>query len=84
MAAGRVVIGHVLPEVRRHVEDTYGLALPIVESTPDTLHDVVQALVSNPEEARALADAGPAFVERVHSGRASADVLLAHWIHPAS
>lgn len=84
MAAGRVVVGHVLPEVRQHVENTYGLALPIVESTPDTLHDVIESLVSDPDKARARAESGPAFVERVHSGRASAAVLLAHWIRPAA
>jgi len=80
MAAGRVVVGHVLPAVRERVERDFGIALPIVEATPDTLREVVGGLVADPDRARAIASAGPGFVERVHTGAASADALLAHWI----
>lgn len=80
MAAGRVVVGHVLPVVRERVERDFGIALPIVEATPDTLREVVEGLVADADRARAIASAGPAFVERVHTGAASADALLAHWI----
>ncbi|MBS0025603.1 hypothetical protein [Microbacterium paraoxydans] len=80
MATGRVVVGHVLPEVRRAIEDEVGLALPIVEATPDTLGEVVAALVSDREAAAAAAAAGPVFVASVHSGRHSAAVLLDGWI----
>ena len=80
MAAGRLVIGHVLPHVRDRVERDFGLALPIVEATPDFLHDVVADLIADPERARTIASAGPEFVARVHSGAASATALLTHWI----
>lgn len=83
MAAGRIVIGHVLPQVREHVEAVFGLTLPIQEATPDTLHRVVQNLLSNPEEAKRIASAGPEFVRAVHSGHASAQVLIDSWIRPA-
>ncbi len=82
MAAGRVVVGHVLPAVRERVLRDTGFELPIVEATPDTLHDVVAALISDPERARAAAAAGPTFVAAVHSGALSAAALLQHWITP--
>ena len=82
MAAGRVVIGHVLPEVRAYVEETTGLALPIVEATPDTLEAVVRALVAAPAESRELAAQGRRFVETVHAGPLSARALLDDWIAP--
>lgn len=80
MAAGRVVVGHVLPQVRDHIERVYGLPLPIVEATPDTLRDVVTHLVADPAFAREMAQAGPEYVTLVHSGPASARVLLNQWI----
>lgn len=83
MAAGRVVVGHVLPSVRERVLRDTGRELPIVEATPDTLREVVAGLLADPERAGAAAAAGPAFVAAVHSGRMSADALTRHWIAPA-
>lgn len=83
MAAGRVVVGHVLPSVRDHVREITGMELPILEATPDTLHDVVAEIVRNPTSAAAIAAAGPAFVRTVHSGSASARTLIADWISPS-
>lgn len=80
MAAGRVVVGHVLPSVRDHIQETTGLALPIVEATPDTLHDVIVELVENGQRAQEIAAAGKAFVDAVHSGPASARALIDGWI----
>ena len=82
MAAGRVVIGHVLPEVRQLIKTSTGLSLPIVEATPDTLLEVVQSLLDSPEEARRIAAAGPRYVAELHSGAASARVLTDNWISP--
>lgn len=80
MAAGRVVVGHVLPTVRAHIEAEMGVSLPIVEATSDTLYDVVTGLINDPQRTRAIAAAGPAFVARVHSGAASARALRDHWL----
>ncbi|WP_449279540.1 hypothetical protein [Leucobacter sp. GX0328] len=80
MAAGRVVVGHVLPQVRETVERDAGFALPIVEATPDTLHDVVAELIADPARMRGLAAAGPRFVARMHTGEASARALTSRWI----
>lgn len=81
MASGRVVIGHVLPDVRRHVRESTGLDLPIVEATPTTIAETIQALVKDRERMRLLGKQGEAFVAQVHSGVFSAAVLNDNWIH---
>ncbi|MCE7480322.1 hypothetical protein LZG07_00010 [Microbacterium profundi] len=80
MAAGRVVVGHVLPDIRERIAAEIGIPLPIVEANPDTLHDVIAGMLSDPESARAAASAGPKYVEAVHSGARSAEALLTEWI----
>lgn len=80
MASGRVVVGHVLPSVRERILRDTGRELPIVEATPDTLHDVVAGLIADPAAARRAAAAGPGYVAAVHSGAMSAAALRDHWI----
>ncbi|MGN6160815.1 MAG: glycosyltransferase family protein [Marmoricola sp.] len=75
MAAGRLVLGHVHDQVRDHVRATHGLELPVLEATPDTLESVLRAVLADRERYQASAAAGPAFVDAVHDGRASAAVL---------
>ncbi|UOQ59934.1 hypothetical protein MUN76_12915 [Leucobacter rhizosphaerae] len=82
MASGRVVVGHVLPEVRERVAADAGMELPIVEATADTLGDVVRELIEDPARARAIAAQGPVFVAKMHTGAASARTLMEHWIAP--
>ena len=84
MAAGRVVVGHVLPSVRDHIENTTGIPLPIVEATPDTLAETIERLRADPPRARGVAAAGPLYVEAVHTGNASARALIKTWIRPRS
>lgn len=80
MAAGRVVVGHVLPEVRARVAAASGAELPIVEAMPDSLEEVIRGLVEDLDAARGAAASGPSFVARVHDGRASAQALIDGWI----
>lgn len=80
MAAGKVVIGHVTEQVRRHVASFSGMDLPIVEATADSLSDVLSHLLRNPELMRDIAARGPEFVRRVHSGASSAAILEEHWL----
>lgn len=80
MAAGRVVVGHVLPAVRAHVRRETGFELPIVEATPDTLSETLTRLVSDPDGMREVGAQGREFVTAVHDGRLSAAALLEHWI----
>lgn len=83
MAAGRVVLGHVVDEVRDSVRRETGHELPIVEATPDTIGGVLVDLIGDRERMRSAAASGVAFVGDVHDGRRSARVLLDHWIAAA-
>lgn len=75
MAAGRVVVGHVIDEVRDYVLEATGETLPIIEADPETLTKVLRDVLSDRESARRAATEGLHFVEAVHSGALSARVL---------
>lgn len=75
MAAGRVVIGHVAPAVRRIASEAAGSALPIVESTAGDLDRVVRGILRDRDRFAAIAGTGPGFVRELHDGAASAAVL---------
>lgn len=83
MAAGRVVVGHVLPDVRALVFERTGLELPVVEAVPSSLRQVLEGLVSDPARMKRIATQGQHFVHEVHSGPRSADVLVRTWISAA-
>jgi hypothetical protein len=83
MAAGRIVIGHVLEDVRTIVVDTTGESLPIVEATPDTLEEVLVNIAKDREQLRGARVAGMAFVSNVHDGRTSARILRERWLEPS-
>ena len=80
MAAGRVVVGYVLPAVRRAIEEVTGLEVPIVEATPDTLEAVLRELLADPERMRTIGARSAEFARTVHDGRLSARLLAEHWI----
>jgi len=75
MAAGRLVIAHVSDHSREHVRAATGLELPIVESLAGELDVVIRRLLTERKSYQDVAARGVAFVEAVHSGRRSAEVL---------
>ena len=75
MAAGRVVVGHVRPEVRAHVQAVTGRVLPVVQSRAADVADVLMELVQDPDRWLDVARRGPEFAAEVHDGRLSAAVL---------
>lgn len=76
LAAGRVVLAHVTPDVRAAVAARAGRELPVLEATPATLEDVLLEVLASREPAAARAwEEGPAFVRELHDGRASAETL---------
>jgi glycosyltransferase involved in cell wall biosynthesis len=75
MAAGRIVVGDVTDDVRRHVSDATGMNVPIVQANPETLTSVLRDLADDVETARRSAQAGPDFVAAVHDGALAATVL---------
>jgi hypothetical protein len=81
MAAGAVVVGHVLEDVRAVVRESTGHDLPIVEATPDTIETVLMELANDPLDSRRRL--GRTFVNAVHDGRVSAQTLANSWIGTA-
>lgn len=80
MAAGKLVLGHVLETVRDRVKASTGLELPVHEATPDTLERELVELAENRERLAEARRNGIDFVRAVHDGRLSARVLLEDWI----
>ncbi|GAB47078.1 hypothetical protein MOPEL_003_01020 [Mobilicoccus pelagius NBRC 104925] len=73
MASGRIVLGHVVDEVRAQAP---GCA--IVEADPETLEDVLRGLLTDREAGRRAARAGVEFVREHHDGRLAAELLDEH------
>lgn len=72
LAAGRLVVGNVAPDVRALLPED----VPIIDATPDSLRDVLADVITNPARYRDVAARGPAYAERWHGGAQSADILL--------
>lgn len=77
MAAGRLVVGNVNQAVR----DRVGATIPIVDSTPDALEDLIRTIAADPARYAETAARGPAFVAEFHSGTQSAAALRG-WLTP--
>lgn len=84
MASGRVVVAHILPDVRDHIRAATGFDLPIVEATPDTLEDTIAMLAADPERRLLIGAASREFARVVHGGRMSATALASKWLQPPS
>jgi hypothetical protein len=76
MALGKPVVAFLHEEAVRRTEEAFGLEVPIVHATKETLADVLADLVSRPDELRRIGAASRAYVERVHDLSAVADRLL--------
>jgi glycosyltransferase involved in cell wall biosynthesis len=76
MALGKPVVSFLHDEARRRTGEAFGLDVPIVQATRETLADALRPLVDTPAERRRLGAAGRAYVERVHDADAVADRLL--------
>ena len=76
MALGKPVVTYLKPELVTAAERGYGVRLPIVPATKETLADALRPLVESPALRRELGAASRAYVERVHDADRSADRLL--------
>jgi glycosyltransferase involved in cell wall biosynthesis len=76
MALGKPVVSFLHDEARRRTGEAFGLDVPLVQATRETLADALRPLVDTPAERRRLGAAGRAYVERVHDADAVADRLL--------
>jgi glycosyltransferase involved in cell wall biosynthesis len=77
MAMGKPVVTFLHEEAKRRTEEAFGLQVPIVSASKDTLVDELRRLVAlSPAERRAIGAASRAYALRVHDIEPIADRLL--------
>ncbi len=76
MALGKPVVTHLKPDVVDRSAEGFGIRVPIVPATSDTLVDVLRPLVADPALRRQIGVASRAYVEAVHDIDRVADRLL--------
>jgi hypothetical protein len=76
MALGKPVVGHVKPEIVDRTADAFGVRLPIVPATKETLVDALRPLIERPPLRRELGAKGRDYVEQVHDIDKVADRLI--------
>ena len=76
MALGKPVVAFLHEEALQRTEEAFGVKVPIVHATKETLPDVLRGLVSDPAELRRIGAASRAYVEQVHDLSVVADRLL--------
>jgi glycosyltransferase involved in cell wall biosynthesis len=76
MALGKPVVSFLRDEAVRRTEDAFGVEVPIVRATKETLAERLRPLVSSAEERRRIGAASRAYVERVHDAERVAERLL--------
>jgi glycosyltransferase involved in cell wall biosynthesis len=76
MALGKPVVSHLKPDVVDRSAEGYGVRIPIVPATKETLSDALRPLVEDAAFRRELGAAGRAYVEQVHDVDRIADRLI--------
>ena len=76
MALGKPVVSHLKPDVVERSAEGYGVRVPIVPATKETLADALRPLVEETALRRELGAAGRAYVEQVHDIDRIADLLI--------
>jgi glycosyltransferase involved in cell wall biosynthesis len=76
MALGKPVVTYLKPDVVERSAEGYGIRLPIVPATRETLVDTLRPLIESPALRREIGAASRAYVERVHDIDRIADRLL--------
>jgi len=77
MALGKPVVTFLHEEAVRRTEEAFGVEVPLVSATKETLRERLRALVASAEERRRIGAASRAYVERVHDLERTTDRLLA-------
>jgi glycosyltransferase involved in cell wall biosynthesis len=76
MALGKPVLTYLKPDVVERSAQAFGLRIPIVAATADTLVETLRPLVESPALRREIGAASRAYVEQVHdSGRVAGRLL---------
>jgi glycosyltransferase involved in cell wall biosynthesis len=77
MALGKPVVTFLHDEAVQRTEEAYGVKVPIVNATKETLAAALRPVAESPEERRRVGAASRAYVEQVHDVERVADRLLA-------
>ncbi len=77
MAAGRVVVAHLSPDVRSRLagHDPGGEEAPVVGADPDTLKEAIQQILAERTTYQQLATRGPNWARRNHDGTQAGHAL---------
>ena len=76
MALGKPVVTHLKPDVVEQSAAGFGIRVPIVPATQETLADALRPLIESPALRREIGAAGRAYVEQVHDIDRVTDRLL--------
>ena len=76
MALGKPVVTALHEDAVERTEAAYGVSLPVVNTTKETLVETLRPLVESPEERRRIGKASRRYVEQVHDGDRNAGRLL--------
>jgi glycosyltransferase involved in cell wall biosynthesis len=77
MAFGKPVLGYIHDEAAARTAEAFGLEVPIVRTTKETLVSDLRRLAASADDRRDRGAAARAYVERVHDADAMADRLIA-------
>ena len=77
MALGKPVVTFLHDEAVRRTEEAFGVEVPIVNATKETLVDALRPLVESADERRRVGRASRAYAEEVHDLERMTDRLLA-------
>ena len=76
MALGKPVVTFLRDEAVRRTEEAFGVEVPVVSATAETLRERLRPLIADAGERRRIGVASRAYVERVHDVEQIADRLL--------
>jgi glycosyltransferase involved in cell wall biosynthesis len=76
MAYGKPVVGYIREQAAARTAEAFGIELPIVRTTKETLARDLRSLVQSGEERVVRGAAGRSYVERVHDADLMADRLI--------
>jgi len=76
MALGKPVVTYLKPDIVERSAEDFGIRIPIVPATKETLADALRPLVAEPALRRQVGAASRAYVEQVHDIDRVADRLL--------
>jgi glycosyltransferase involved in cell wall biosynthesis len=76
MALGKPVLCYLHQDAVKRSEEAFGLRLPLIAATPETLTERLRPLVESAAERQRVGAASRAYIEKVHDADRIADQLI--------